>query len=506
MQEADIVKIAIESGLKLNIKNKKNKTDNKIIERFIPDRTFGVFVSVERSKYHKLKSWPEDIHGCIGYWDKEYNQLDNQTIINKIKEVAYSATWQDERRFYFKSIYLDIYAKYKIYFMLQDVFKINNETGTIENTNEIFNNSKYGLIVESQGHHATYLPDVFPDEPWSNIKRSLLNKADIGNIRQVNFYGYRAHIVSKSLFDYLILPVKATIEKIYKDFIPYELVNNKVIVDVHQDVRNLGTIYDILKMEDYGYQLNNQVKQKMVNNVEYYVNKYQQNKDSNMKQASIFLLLNLDKLKIHLDVQETIVRDLLQNLDKMEEDFELGEAIYALSTIGKIDKDNNIFEKIYSSKKVYEPTKNDIFRYNWHTKCLRLFKTDYVKYLAESIKKIVSEFTDNEETNYYAVALEAMTSFYKYINSEAYDDFDKLIEKMIILLNNRKRDGLYEFTNKTIRLDITGHVLNCYYNLAERSKLLEERLTEGGSRSNNKFYEKYRKYKKKYLTLTQKLI
>ena len=37
--------------------------------------SFGVFSSVHRST--KLKSYPNDIHGCIGFWDQGYKKLKN---------------------------------------------------------------------------------------------------------------------------------------------------------------------------------------------------------------------------------------------------------------------------------------------------------------------------------------------------------------------------------------------------------------------------------------------
>ena len=34
----------------------------------------GVFVTVHRHK-DRLNRWPEDIHGCMGYWDRKYETL-----------------------------------------------------------------------------------------------------------------------------------------------------------------------------------------------------------------------------------------------------------------------------------------------------------------------------------------------------------------------------------------------------------------------------------------------
>ena len=116
----NLAKIAIESGLNYNMNNYGKHLSE------IPENTFGVFVSVKRSKYHKLDEWPEEIHGCIGYWDSRYQNIKN-SIPKHIIDVSHSATWDDSRRTYFdKSIYIDIMATYEVDLMLT-VGKINNK-------------------------------------------------------------------------------------------------------------------------------------------------------------------------------------------------------------------------------------------------------------------------------------------------------------------------------------------------------------------------------------------
>ncbi len=64
---------------------------------------------------------------------------------------------------------------------------------------------------------------------------------------------------------------------------------------------------------------------------------------------------------------------------------------------------------------------------------------------------------------------------------------DALSEKMLIELEKRleHKYHLYRFTNGAIRVDITGHVLNGLFDLAKVK--------------NNEYYQKYLKYKTKYL-------
>ena len=144
---SNLLDVAIASGLQIPV----NKDIISSVEKLVPKRCFGVFVSVHRSEQQKLTTYPEDIHGCIGDWDNNYNELSGREIISKMQYVSYKATWNDNRRNYFsKPIFEDAYAKYEVFFMLTPLLDINYHTGKIVDTNEIFDNNKYGLIVESQ--------------------------------------------------------------------------------------------------------------------------------------------------------------------------------------------------------------------------------------------------------------------------------------------------------------------------------------------------------------------
>jgi len=78
----DLLKLAIQSGLKFPLTHKYNLN---IVPNVIDviDITFGVFVSIERSHAYELMTWPFNIHGCIGYWDRLYRVLDKNFVIKK---------------------------------------------------------------------------------------------------------------------------------------------------------------------------------------------------------------------------------------------------------------------------------------------------------------------------------------------------------------------------------------------------------------------------------------
>src|SRR5271154_6631356 len=284
----DILRIAISAGLFRN----QTVFDNENIKSAIPDNTFGVFVGIDRSAKHALLDWPNRVHGCIGYWDPDYKVMDKNLILTKMMQVSKSATWEDNRRKYFKhSIYLDLYAKYKVYFMLGPIKEIDND-GFIKETGEMFDNDKYGLIVvnaNDQYQRATYLPDVFSVTDWSHIKDSLIQKADIIDPTKISFYAYDSLIVSMTLADYFVMPFNHFINHRYQEFVPHTINNNIVIIDKTDDVRNLANIYDILMMERYNYPLDETVKQSIINNIDYYINKYKHI----TRQATPFMMLAL---------------------------------------------------------------------------------------------------------------------------------------------------------------------------------------------------------------------
>ena len=166
----NILRTAIASGLEFPI-------STNIDINLIPNNTFGVFVGIKRSTKHKLNVWPFDVHGCLGYWNPNYKQMDKSIVFEKIISLAHLSTWTDKRQKHFpETIYVDLGAKYKIYFMMESVMKIDSTNGIIISNSETFDNKNYGLIVEdlNNSKRATYLPNVFPNKSWDFIKNSFI--------------------------------------------------------------------------------------------------------------------------------------------------------------------------------------------------------------------------------------------------------------------------------------------------------------------------------------------
>lgn len=238
----------------------------------IPSNCFGVFVGIERSAGQAIDPRSHNVHGCIGYWDLKYAVMQPEAIVDQIVKVSYDATWRDPRRNNFKhSIYVDLRAKYKIYFMLEPIIPVDPVTGMLDG-NQLFNNREYGLIVDGPAR-ATYLPDVFPDSPWATIKNSLINKAGSahGDTNQTNrFYAYRCQIVAMSLMDYYCAPIVGFINRFYTEFVPHHIRGREVYIDRNDSVRNLAVIHDILQLKQLGYKFDPQIDRSITSNLDYY--------------------------------------------------------------------------------------------------------------------------------------------------------------------------------------------------------------------------------------------
>ena len=506
---------------------------------------FGVFVSIERSNFYKLSTYPFDIHGCIGYWNKSFQSVSIQNIVDQLVDVAYKATWMDNRNGYFSDkIWKDSNAIYKIYIMNLPIYEIHPVTGIITELGIKFTNNEYGIIVYSEtGESATYLPGVFPDKSWIYIKNSIGTKAGINNntntsTSKIKYFGYRCTVAKVSIQDcfktYLYTSIKRSLTDWINNyfgietnsFIPYEITNNKINVDKTQDVRNIATIYDFVT-HLFEYKLSNNALYSMYKILKYYKRKY---KSSENYQAISFLLLAFQtfnkKTKFnnqHINkyiAEKYAILCMNENIQNYEPDFELCEVGIALNKLvkysdhinyvdhtGDINTIEAILDRILMDKRniAYEKENNnslnkyvnwdDVFRYNWNCKYLESIYWSWryngksresirhnigikIRKIRDMIIKKMIIFCDNNleelETNYLAVILECLNSIRKIgeLTGELSDDIMEKINNNIIYvmyllvktrLNNDKKInkyGLFKFKNGSIRLDITGHILN----------------------------------------------
>ena len=422
-----IADIAVCSGLNLAIFEEQKiqcKTE-------IPLQSFGVFVTVKRSEKQRLKEWPEDIHGCIGYWDEHYQVLHKEVLLEKVLSLSKQSTWKDSRKEHYGQIFLDAYATYDVSFMMKPVIKIDSETGKMIN-GESFTNKTYGIIaVDDKGNKATYLPDVFPNKKWEEIKSDIISKAHITG--KYSFFAYRVKKfgekiinVLKQYFNYIIKYFLLFVEQKYGYNrvvgIPYEYDRTRVIFDDNQYVRNISTIHDILKFMNL---LPAKLINKCIKDLEHYRKIIETNFDS-IRQASSFYILAQKLLeggvvktggrtrrvwrvtrrkhntrrkyntcrkyntkiphkkgrKIYTrsrrrtgggsSLLDIICNKLYDNLDKLETRFELCEVLIALNECCLRKEQIRIeYKKIIKRLSINSPLSlDDIFELNWQSKFL----------------------------------------------------------------------------------------------------------------------------------------
>jgi hypothetical protein len=476
--KSNLLDIIIASGLGVPIPKLNNYND-------IPSKCFGVFITLKRSKYQTLPKWPTNIHGCIGYWNNDFNTMTKATLLDNIIKLSKQVTTDDSRKEYFNTIYLDISANYHITFMMKPLLRINPDNGSLKNGFK-FNNKHYGIIAEDvTGNSATYLPNVFENKSWKFIKASLYKKANSSTHTTI-FYAYQTIQYSKSIKDLFKRPFLETyftqfhqfISKNYNNFIPYEVVNNKSRVDESQFVRNIASINDILT---YDFVFKKKITTNIVNNLEFYKDKFNL-KNKPMRQASAFLILALTNPVIQSSPVfiKRVCKYLYGSISNLEPKFELGEVLIALSYACPL-KPRLLKEQVkmlYSLNPLDTIEMDDIFEYNWQAKFLLAlynnqhnkqsdhvpFKTHVIE-LVHRILKIKNEFiTSESETNYLAVLFEALISLQVLIiksNTDLLNQVQNHILDVFVKLNQRYRGGLFYWKNsKSARIDITCHILN----------------------------------------------
>lgn len=440
-----------------------------------PKNAFGVFVTVKR--FHTFPKHPHNIHGCIGYWSDDYHTLTNTELLQHIQRVSYQATHNDSRKRNFPSaLTQDSRSSYELHFMMQPLYDIDPLTGVMSN-GEKFSNHKYGLIVEApDGARATFLPRVFHRTSWSDIKDHIMEKAGI-----CGYATYRAYTTidakkklyqlfhSQYMQNYFNERYADRIHKIYKTFVPFAIVNNRVEVNTEEFVRNCATLYDVLKCAHPSQNLMSRIQR----DTQYYIELYTKMPDR-MRQASAFLLLVCHTLKLPT---RAIAKRLYTYLDDLEPQFELGEVLTALHIVhSKVDimiaKQREMYKKLQMKTILHE---EDLFEFNWHTKFLCALCTKHAmktrsvvqhgNLLKHRVLMLVQNIDDSSETNYIAVAFEALCSLSRVVHTH-YDMKDAIVH-LFTLLQPRYRGGLFAFRDGSCRLDITGHVLQGLRSLSE---------------------------------------
>ena len=240
-----------------------------------------------------------------------------------------------------------------------------------------------------------------------------------------------------------------------------------------------------------------------------------------VRQSSAFLLLALASDRDRSIPNNRFIKEwceyLINEIDDLERQFELGEVLIALTKICTthnsalstiLRKQLMMCKELRRDKRT--KTSNDIFQYNWEAKFLHALAPkvanrakksggsrganrlvsenicsidEHAKLLLFAILEILDSTPklDDFETNYLAVGLEALTSLYPLVHDHIGENDVVRLEDYIFELfyhlctRRNSENGLFYFRNrKDARLDITGHVLNGFLVMLDPPELFTE--------------------------------
>lgn len=453
-------------------------------------KPFGVFTTLTRDPHSA-------VHGCIGNWSPNFEKISSSKLVNWVKKIVLDARYRDQRRLQFsKDINEDLSTNLTITIMLLPLYPVNTYTGVLSD-GAIFRNEDYGLIFQSEnGERATYLPEVFLNETWENISKSLMHKAGLKSREEGKYYAYKTMTIDVNVYNllfsvigkyFLELEISAFYNKYFDDFIPYEFnsKSRKVIVDKSESVRNAGCLLSVIHLSEKFKGMLNWVDKPVLENLDYYYKE-------DLAQTNIFLLeaytclfkKGVKFVKNRISLIENKLYDVLLTL---EPEFALGEAV---STLAPLVNKSTSFKKVRklfkacklmrSRLKVSRRSQNLVFELNWQSqsvhKMLNLVlssfpeEISFFKSFVFDLSEIMLSILDRTspialETNYLVVVYECLSHLEASFILCGEEVPVKLKEKKFLfyttLLETRRGYmGLFYFKNSNVaRLDLTGHAL-----------------------------------------------
>ena len=489
----ELMNYVICSGLEIPI-------DQDIIPKVmdtIPDSCFGVFVTARRT-HEFYESYNRKIkhHGCQGYWDINFLELSKDEILSKIQTASINTTSNDNRKNRFKKeIQQDIRANYEINFMIGSPTIIDVKTGRLE-TGEIFNNADYGvLFIGDENKRATFLPRVWINKCWAELKTKLRTKA--GSETEGKFYAYKtisykdgiSSILDQSYLKFLTQGFIKYIEENYQDVVPYQRNSENITTtNINKSVRNLLTTHVILRSQ---HNITQKTADKIKSDLEYYYQLFDLNNKS-MRYAGSVLAMSLKGIGAGGvdDICAYLYDHVDENWSVLERKFELGKTMLSLSECcPRMNSLLSVEQKMY--KQIGSESGNnkaDIFQCNWHAQYLHSLNTnhnemcaDHAKLLLNKTINIIDNFGKDPELNYVVVALETLASLYSLMSYET--DKIKLLNYLLYVFcaANKKhyKDGLYCFKNGDARIDLTTHAINSYTTMTENMNIPYDLIGSG---------------------------
>lgn len=430
--------------------------NKKDIMKHFPKNIFGVFTTVRRA--NKLKSHPIDIHGCIGFWDNDFNTLSPESLYNHLIRVSHDSVWKDERNRFFEPIEREPETMLEIDFMLNPIYSIDKTTGIISTINKRFSNKRFGIIIQRGAQKATYLPNVFPDISWKDIVISITQKAGI-TTDDFKLFAYKIHqfkstystILTGNLFTYISVYHFSRLlignMKLNTEFpFAYSCSQNQLEWNTTDQVRNISILSNIFKYTTIYKGLATKEEIQAIKEKIFFILKHI---DKYSSQSLSFL--GFIYQSFHLN-NTPFCQKLLGDLPAAETEFAKPEIIIGL---------NNAGCKKIKDPPIVNPT-DSIFRMNWAIQQIISYNKKPSASIITTLENKISHILLDKkttETNYLAVAFETLC--FAYVAKNKPSILNKLFE-LFFELEQRKycNHVLYSFLDRESRVDITGHVLN----------------------------------------------
>jgi AMMECR1 domain-containing protein len=440
----------------------------------IPRNAFGVFVTVHR-ELDKLKTFPHDIHGCIGHWNHEYNNELPETIYENIIDVSLKATFEDDRRQNFPPLENDVFSTIEINYLLTPLYKIltkqkdGKTIGWIDTLKKEFDNNTFGLIVDGNSS-AIYLPKVFEKVSWNEIKDSLLQKAGLsgesGLTSDVNFYAYLSEVEKEQIFDLIHNKIHypssypKKIAKCFTNFIkdhklvPYNVGStNKIFYNKEEIIRNLSVLETFLELSQF-QSLDENIKSDILKFINTHYSKIDDIKEMELANlVSIIFTLNKiirdtnkdkDKDKdseFLFPINEKYIKKLVKRVKVAEKQFERGQIILALLKFldyetKDIEVDQKTIDFIIEIIEIYKSELEVELKSDKSTKLNidSVFKINWDSQTLHSIYKFINKHSNIIESN---------NIFNKIENSYSFKDEPRKVIKYNI--NNLLKNNLEKF-------------------------------------------------------------
>lgn len=451
----------------------KKMLDDSLILSCLTTNAFGIFTTIRRS--NTISVWPQNIHGCLGYWEDNFRALLQKDLYAELLRVSHDAIYADDRRNSFGPIQTDSNTYVEADFMMRPIYVIDPITGVLRNNrSQIYSNDIYGVIIQTKDGNkkATYLPNVFPHMSWPKILASVQSKANIGEKEEFTVYAYKVKQVKarlNSLFTNRVFSdisitrfmrfLTDTMNPAYKYPIVYSCSKDGLKWE-DDDVRNISVMSDVLK---YNVLYPNILRKKDVLIIENKIWDMLQNMDHYSSQALSFLGHIYSKYSSSPNKQK--VRGVFCN--KLLQDWPNADAEFAKPQIMIGLRDANCDIKL--PPLTCKPS-DSIFKLNWTIQAVRPIPLNWIEILKNKITNTVLKNVKAVETNILAVAFESICCVLATTHTQqtSYPPLISILFELFYELEQRKKETcpvLYAFLDQTARVDITGHVQNGLYSL-----------------------------------------